>query len=58
MVVFMLCHRPGLTFEERVDRPYGEWSETGELTKGDFQAEEGDAHKHQADDVGDQEGTC
>ena len=54
----MLCHRPGLTFEERVDRPYGEWSETGELTKGDFQAEEGDAHKHQADDVGDQEGTC
>ena len=45
------------TFEERVDGPYGEGSETGELTKGDFQTEERYAHEHQADEVRDEEGT-
>ena len=45
------------TFEERVDGPYGEGSETGELTKGDLQTEERYAHEHQADEVRDEEGT-
>ena len=57
MVKMDILFRPGLTFEEWIDAPYGEWSETGKLTEGDFQTEERYANKHQADGVGDQEGT-
>lgn len=47
-----------LTFEHGADLPDSQAAQTGELTKGQLQEEEGDAAEHQHDEVGEHEGTC
>lgn len=46
-----------LTFEHGADPPDAEATLTGELPEGELHEEEGDAAKHQHDEVGEHEGT-
>lgn len=46
-----------LTFKHRADPPNSQAAQAGELTKGQFQEEEGDAAEDQHDEVRQHEGT-
>lgn len=46
-----------LTFKHRAYPPNSQAPQAGELTKGQFQEEEGDATEHQHDEVRQHEGT-
>ena len=50
------CWRSG-TFHERVDGPYGERPETGELAERHLEVEEGNSGEQQHGEVGDEERT-
>ncbi len=45
-----------LTLEERCVGPAGQRALAGELTEGQFQEEDGHSHKHQHNNVGNEEG--
>lgn len=45
------------TFEERIDFPDCNGAEAGKLAKGQLQEEQGQPHKGQHDDIGQEEGT-
>ena len=47
-----------LTFEDRTDLPDGDGTETGELTEGDLEEEEGHPDEDEAREVGDEEDGC